>query len=260
MTFTHPRENQPSEWNPALAMTSTAPTSLAISDRRLLTADDAPDGSYQSAWNGWLDRLVTAGVEALQIREKDLQDGPLSSLVRRTVQHLARHANRPRVLVNGRLDIALAGGADGVHLTSQSVPLPAILEQVERLRGPAGNRRFLVGCSTHTAHEVRRAASDGADYVVFGPLFPTPSKVVPTEVPGIDGLRQISQLGIPVLALGGITQPHHVARAVRAGAHGVAAIRGFLQAPSRLVLALEAERAKEDEGPAACSTPGGDNA
>lgn len=224
------------------------PTSLAISDRRLLAEGDRTDGDFTSAWDAWLDRLVTAGVEALQIREKDLEDGPLLALVRRTVQHLNRHARRPRIVVNSRLDIALSGGADGVHLTSRSVPLTAVRKHVERLRGPLLSQRFLVGCSTHRAEEVQRAADKGADYVVFGPIFPTPSKADQAELPGIDGLRRVTAMGVPVLALGGMTQPHHVARAMRVGAHGVAAVRGYLEAPSRLVLALEAEQDRSGDG------------
>lgn len=228
-------------------MTSIAPNTLAISQRHLLTATEEGAVDFEAAWDGWLERLVSARVDALQIREKDLEDGPLLALVRRTVRHLARHdRHRPKVLVNGRLDIALAGGADGVHLPAQGVPLSAVLRQVEHLRRPA-SRRFLVGCSTHDADEVRRVAQGGADYVVFGPLFPTPSKPDQGTLPGVDGLGQVGRIDIPVLALGGITQPHHVSRALRAGAHGVAAIRGFLEAPSRLVSALHAELAKSSE-------------
>src|SRR5215208_474854 len=131
---------------------------LAISDRASLP------GEFRDLTE-WFAALGRAGVGAVQIREKDLDDRALYGLAR-----LARSA-LPRataVLVNGRLDIALCAGAGGAHLPSDGVPLAPL-----RRRFGAG---VLLGRSTHTVEEVERARDEGADYVVFGPVYPVEGK------------------------------------------------------------------------------------
>lgn len=157
----------------------------------------------------WLRRLAGAGVGAVQIREKDLDD--------RAVFELAREARAalPTVLVNSRLDIALAAGADGAHLPADGVPAAAL----RRRFGPG----VLLGVSTHTLQEVERALQDGADYVTFGPVWPTPSKGPPC---GVEELARASRIGIPVYALGGVMLSRFE-EAAAAGAAGVAGIRLF---------------------------------
>ena len=127
--------------------------------------------------------------------------------------------SQTRLLVNDRADIARAAGADGVHLTSQS--LPAV--EVRRIFG----REFLIGVSTHSLAEAR-AASDGADFVVFGPIFDTESKRAFGEPQGLDKLRELTSKlpEIPVIAIGGITMENFDA-CLGSGASGVAAIRLF---------------------------------
>lgn len=175
---------------------------LAISDRASL---DLP-------FREWLGRLGAAGAAAVQIREKDLDD--------RAILELARQARAvlPTVLVNGRLDLALAAGADGAHLPADGVPVAAL------------RRRFgqgvLLGVSTHSVAEVERAFRDGADYVTFGPVWPTPSKERYGPPLGPGELARAARVGIPVYALGGVMLSRF-GEAAAAGAAGVAGIRLF---------------------------------
>ena len=157
------------------------------------------------------------GVDWLQIREKDLGSRQLLGLVRRALARASRFGTR--ILVNGRLDIALAAGAHGVHLPSDA-PRPSVFRPVV----PPG---FLIAVSTHTVAEVRRAEREGADFVVFGPVFPTKSKPGRLQIPGLEGLRAACRAAqIPVAALGGLT-PSRIAACAAAGATAVAGISMF---------------------------------
>ena len=173
----------------------------------------------------WLAALGAAGIGAVQIREKDLDDRDLFALTR-----LARAALPPstRLLVNGRLDVAIAAGADGVHLPADGVPARPLRERF----GP----EVILGRSTHTIEEVERAREDGVDYVTFGPVYATPGKGAPV---GIAALARAASLGVPVYALGGITLDR-LGELSRAGAAGVAAIRLFQQAADLKSLARAA--------------------
>jgi thiamine-phosphate pyrophosphorylase len=124
--------------------------------------------------------------------------------------------------VNDRADVAVAAGADGVHLPSAGIP-PA---EARRLLGPGR----LVGVSCHSAADVRRAAEGGADFATFGPVFETPSKRAFGPPPGLPALADAAALGLPLVGLGGI-DPANAASVRRAGACGVAAIRAWLSAP-----------------------------
>lgn len=159
-------------------------------------------------------RAWLAGAQWVQVREKDLTGRALCELVR-SVLAVPRPADC-RVLVNTRLDVALAAGAHGVHLPSQS-PAPSWLRPLT----PPG---FLIGASCHTEADVRCAGRDGADYVFFSPIFSVPGKGSPV---GLDGLRRAVQATqLPVIALGGITSDH-ISACEEAGAAGVAGIRLF---------------------------------
>lgn len=165
-----------------------------------------------------------AGVDWIQIREKQLSGRELSELV----QEAVRVAPAPcRVLVNDRLDVACALGAAGVHLTEQSISV-ADAKPFARRRGlPAS---FLVGASTHSLDSARAAADSGADYITFGPVFATPSKAGYGAPQGIERLAAVCRsLSIPVLAIGGIT-PENAGECRAAGAAGIAAIRLFQDA------------------------------
>lgn len=163
----------------------------------------------------WLRRLAAAGVQAVQIREKDLDDRAVYELALAAREALPPPAT---VLVNGRVDLALAAGADGVHLPADGVPVAAL------------RRRFgtsvLLGVSTHSVEEVELASRDGADYVTFGPVWPTPSKERYGPPLGVEALARAAEAGIPVYALGGVMLSRFAA-AAEAGAAGVAGIRLF---------------------------------
>jgi thiamine-phosphate pyrophosphorylase len=183
---------------------------LAISQLATLSGGGGGDAAL-----GWFAALAAAGVDALQLREKRLDDLSLWQLARR-----ARAALPPPavLLVNGRADLALAAGADGVHLPADGVPAGAV-----RARFGSG---LLIGVSTHRPEEVERARRDGADYVVFGPVYPTPAKAGFGKPAGPRALARAAALGIPVYALGGVTL-ERFAEVAAAGAAGVAGIRLF---------------------------------
>jgi thiamine-phosphate pyrophosphorylase len=163
-----------------------------------------------------VERALRNGIDWIQIREKDLPGREMHHLVERVMKLPNPHG--ARILVNSRADIAMSCGAGGVHLPAESVA-PGVLRRI--LPG-----EFLIGVSTHSIGEVRCAAAEGADFVVFSPIFETVSK--PAAAPqGLDRLREAaSTVSIPVLALGGVT-PENSAACVNAGAAGVAGISMF---------------------------------
>jgi thiamine-phosphate pyrophosphorylase len=165
---------------------------------------------------------ILAGVDWIQIREKDLPTRDLLRLAASAVEQ-ARGAET-QILVNDRLDVALAAGAEGVHLGRSSMPAAAVRSCVPE--------SFRVGVSCHSVEEAVRAESAGASYVVFGPVFATPSKLSYGPPLGLGKLEEAAaRVKIPVLALGGITLDR--VRPCRAhGAAGIAAIRLFQEGDS----------------------------
>jgi thiamine-phosphate pyrophosphorylase len=161
-----------------------------------------------------------AGVDMVQVREKDLPSRELMALVEealRATRELGRGG--ARVVVNDRVDVALAVGAHGVHLAAHSMPV-----QVVRRFAP---RPFVIGVSCHSLGEALAAESGGADYLVLGPVFETPSKLKYGPPLGLEKLRNVtSRISIPVLALGGITV-ERLRPCLEAGASGIAGIRLF---------------------------------
>jgi thiamine-phosphate pyrophosphorylase len=164
---------------------------------------------------------ASAGCRLIQIREKDLGARALSEFTRAAIERARPYG--AKVLVNDRLDVAIAVGADGVHLPVSSLPAAGVRECVSRL----GLSDFLIGVSTHSLGEARAAESSGADFIVLGPVYDSPSKRVYGPPLGIEYFAEVCKaVNIPVLALGGIdiTNFHEP---LRMGAAGIAAIRLF---------------------------------
>ena len=169
-----------------------------------------------------IEQAVAGGLRAVQVRERDLATRDLLALAQDVCAPV--RARGGRVMINDRLDLALALGADGVHLRADSVPVTV----ARRLLG--ADR--LIGVSAHSVDDVVRAESEGADFAVLGPIYETPSKRRYGEP---IGLRPLETAGrrcrFPVFAIGGVT----VARAEevrRAGAYGVAVVSAILSAAS----------------------------
>lgn len=167
-------------------------------------------------------RNLQAGPDWIQIREKDLSARSLYELVQAAVS-LPNPRGVP-ILVNSRVDVALAAGASGVHLPSHSPEPRCWRGFVSRELVPKG---FLIGVSCHTKDEVRAAGEEGADYVVFGPVFAPLSKGSGLAPRGLDELADaVAATDIPVLALGGVTN-ENAGLCIAAGAKGIAGISLF---------------------------------
>jgi thiamine-phosphate pyrophosphorylase len=162
-----------------------------------------------------------AGVDYVQLREKDLPARELESLAREAAQVLSESNSETRLLINSRTDVALAAGANGVHLTSHDIS-PAEVRKVWR---EANASEPLIAVSCHSETDVIAANNAAADFVVFGPVFEkSGTEGMPAK--GIEQLRQACRHGIPVFALGGVTTANaHLC--VESEASGIAGIRLF---------------------------------
>lgn len=164
------------------------------------------------------DRALAAGVDMVQVRERDLPPRDVFSITEAIAK--AAREKRACALVNDRVDIAACAGA-GVHLTTRSLSVDVVRE--------AFSTNMLVGVSTHTFEEAKAAQQGGADFVVFGPVFSTASKKEYGEPIGVEALRRVAGgLTIPVVALGGINASNF-REALDVGAAGVAGISMFAE-------------------------------
>lgn len=167
-----------------------------------------------------IESAIIRKIPLFQVREKQLPTRTLYDLVARAVE--ITRGTAMRLLVNDRFDVARAAGADGVHLTTVSLPTRVVRE----VCGP----NFLIAVSTHSLDEARRAREEGADFVVFGPVFQTESKRAFGPPQGLEKLQRVtSELrSFPVLAIGGVTLDN-AESCYAAGASGLAGISWFAQ-------------------------------
>ncbi len=169
---------------------------------------------------------AAAGVDLIQLREKDLSARELEKLAEKAVAAIPK-GSPARLLINSRTDVALAAGAHGVHLPANDL----VASEVRSIMARAGKIKPVIGVSAHTAEEVAQAEAHGADFAVFGPVFEKDGRLNPG---GLEHLRQacrrppIDGAAMPVLALGGITL-ENARQCFAAGAAGIAAIRLFQQ-------------------------------
>ena len=220
-----------------------------VTDRHGLSV--SPDSDPIAALVRKIAEVAAAGIDWIQIREKDLSAKQLAALTRETLRAVQRHtlqpvqasnsdskqqdaspaAKRTRVIVNDRLDVAIAGRAGGVHLGENSIP-PA---DARRLIASAQQKAvlaedFLLGVSCHSLESAKSAEAD-ANYIFFGPIFPTPSKAQYGAPQGLARLAEVCRaVSIPVLAIGGITSDN-APSCLNSGAAGIAAIRLFQDSP-----------------------------
>lgn len=163
---------------------------------------------------------LDGGADVIQLRDKDLSGRDLYALAREMASLV--HASRARFIVNDRLDIALAAGADGVHLGQYDLPVAA----ARSLSPPS----FIIGASVGSVEEALAAERDGADYIALSPVFSTPTKDDAGPGHGLEVLREIkAAVKLPVIAIGGVNAGN-VTEVVAAGADGVAVISAVLGA------------------------------
>ena len=187
---------------------------------------------------------TSAGVDWIQLREKDLSGRDAALLAGKALRGVSNRADQAlaatRILVNDRLDVALAEQAGGVHLRGDSLPV----EEAKRLLrayqlARKVPRDFLVGVSCHSLEAAQLAAAAGADYIFFGPVFSTPSKAAFGAPQGLSRLSEVCHsVSVPVLAIGGITLAN-APSCFSAGASGIAAIRLFQDSPDLAAVVRE---------------------
>nr|HID57834.1 thiamine phosphate synthase [Desulfobacterales bacterium] len=167
-----------------------------------------------------LDAVLAGGAKIIQLREKDWGKKDLYELAiefrKRTLRHNAL------LIINDHVDVALAAGADGVHLGQEDLPIT-----VARKIGPD----LILGASSHSLQEALQAEEDGADYVNIGPIFPTKTKNKVSRFLGPNAIREIGpRLRVPFTTMGGINQ-HNIHLVLEAGARRIAMVTGITQAP-----------------------------
>jgi thiamine-phosphate pyrophosphorylase len=164
---------------------------------------------------------VAAGVDYIQLRERDLSAGGLTALAREVVDTVRRNGGKTRLLINSRTDVALVTAGDGVHLRSKDIS-PLDVRRIWRTSDSTAEPIVAVSC--HSEEEVRSAKVAGADFVVFGPVFGKGG----ISGTGLTALKAACVYGISVFALGGVTI-ENARSCVASGATGVAGIRLFQQ-------------------------------
>jgi thiamine-phosphate pyrophosphorylase len=203
----------------------------AITDRARFLGDEP---QRQAGLLKQAERLAATRIDFVQLREKDLEAGALADLGRTLLAVLRTRDSAPKLLINSRADVAVAIGADGVHLTSSPGSLTAA--EVRRLYASTGLGEPIVSVSCHTLSEIAAARESEASLILFGPVFEKRiDGELMSEGSGLDLLHEARVVAgpVPVLALGGITL-ENASACVAAGAAGIAAIRLFQENPALL--------------------------
>jgi len=172
-----------------------------------------------------IDRLIAGGATLIQLRDKHAAPRDLYRQAEAALQIARKHD--VRLIINDRVDVALALGADGVHLGQTDMPV----EAARRLLG----ERVIVGISTHNLEQAKLAANMPVDYVAFGPIFKTSTKENPDPIAGLEALHGVRTIvgSLPVVAIGGITLAN-AGEAWKAGADAVSSIAALVSDPSRI--------------------------
>jgi thiamine-phosphate pyrophosphorylase len=192
-----------------------------VTDRRRLAPDARTSRDELTVLERFLDAAIDAAVDVIQVRERNLGARELAELVARV--HARARATGTRVLVNDRADVAMAAGADGVHLPGDGLPAGRT-----RMLGPD----WIIGWSVHPGDDLSDLAD--MDYLLFGTVFPTTSKPATWRLAGLDAFGAVAaSAGTPVIAIGGVT-PARASAVAAAGGAGVAAITLFLPPPAGL--------------------------
>jgi thiamine-phosphate pyrophosphorylase len=202
-----------------------------ITDRRQFT------GNAENQKRQLLEKIAecaAAGVNYVQLREKDLTARELHELARAAMLRIPEDAIT-RLLINSRIEVALAAGAHGVHLPAHDL----LASDARAIFGMAGNIHAVIGVSTHSAEEVAYAEAHGADFAVFGPVFEKENRSVNNGLESLKFACQRPKVGtpMPLLALGGITVENNH-ECTQAGAAGVAGIRLFQEKPAKEIVGV----------------------
>jgi len=216
-----------------------------VTDRRSLPLSTSAD-AHRLLFDS-VERVAAAGVDWIQLREKDYSGREWEELVGESLGRISRAAAATRLLLNDRLDVALACGAGGVHLSENGIPVAeACRLRDDFFSSRGGKHDFLVGVSCHSLGAALGAARAGADYIYFSPIFFTPSKANYGPPQGLDRLKIVCRaVPVPVIAIGGISA-ENAPGCFRAGASGVAAVRLFQDSPE-LSQILETLHGSTDE-------------
>ena len=167
-----------------------------------------------------VEQALDGGVRAIQLREKDLSGRELFLLAETMKAVCARY--RARLFINERIDVALAVDADGVQLGGGAIP-------IDSARKLVGNNKR-IGASTHSIEEALAAERAGADFILFGPVYFTPSKAAYGPPQGLELLKEVvEKISLPVYAIGGV-KPENIAAVKKTGAHGIAVISAVMSA------------------------------
>jgi thiamine-phosphate pyrophosphorylase len=181
-----------------------------VTDRKLFT-------DYYSLFTA-VEEALKAGIKAVQLREKDLPTLELLHIAYVMRDLTIRYG--AKFFINDRLDIAMCVNAEGIHLGQSSIPVYAVRKVV--------GDRMMLGVSTHNLHEALIAEKEGADFITFGPIYQTPSKMKYGEPVGLESLMKVKEkISIPIFGIGGI-KIDNAKDVINAGAHGIAVISGIL--------------------------------